>query len=225
VKTDPTLAKALTALAPPGVAIGYRVIAPQDEDALLPEELLGFQTSVLKVRRQSGAARIVARGLLDGFGFSTTALSRSTSGSPIWPPGVVGSLSHDETIAIAAIARTEHYAALGIDVEPAVPLPPDLARLVATPKERGRYPASVTESRILFVIKESIYKALNPIDGLFLDFQDIEIDLDTKRGQTRHGRSIEIDFISSPYVVAISFELAAGWELTGEEVTQNRLRL
>jgi 4'-phosphopantetheinyl transferase EntD len=207
-KTDPLLATALAALAPPGVAMGYRVIAPQDEDSLLPEELVSFQKSVRQVRRQSGAARNVARSLLEGLGFSRAALPRSVSGSPIWPLGIVGSLSHDETVAVAAIARTEHYSALGIDIEPAVPLPPDLARLVATPKECGRYPVSVTESRILFVIKESIYKALNPIDGLFLDFQDIEIDLNAKRGQTRHGRSIEIDFVTFPHIVAISFEIA-----------------
>jgi 4'-phosphopantetheinyl transferase EntD len=207
--TGPKLTQALTVLAPPNVAIGHRLIAPQDDGALLPEELPAFQNSVPKVRRQSGAARIAARCILGGLGFRGAALPRSLSGAPIWPSGIVGSLSHDETVAIAAIARMEHYTALGVDIEPAVPLPPDLAGMVATAKERRRYPASVIESRILFVIKESIYKALNPIDGVFLDFKDVEVDLDTKRGQTRYGRNIEINFVTARHILAISFEPAS----------------
>lgn len=203
--SDPALVTALGPIAPTGILVGHRVISQGDEDGLLPEERNAFPPSASKVYRQSGAARIVARRLLGVLGFGGVALPRSMSGAPVWPPGVIGSLAHDETVAMAAIASSRQFSALGIDVEPAAPLPPELVMLVATPAERRCYPSAVVESRILFVVKEAIYKALNPLDGVFLDFQDIEVDLFANRGRTRSGQTVEVVFTMSPCVVAISF--------------------
>lgn len=203
--TDPMLTAALASLVPPGILISHRVIAPGDEDRLLPEERIVLPHAALKVLRQSGAARIAARQLLCTLGHGDIALPRSRSGAPIWPPGVVGSLAHDDSVAIAAIGQSNQYSALGIDVEPAVPLPPEIITLVATSAERHRYPPAVTESRVLFVIKEAVYKALNPIDGLFLDFHDIEVDLASHRALTRNGQLIAIAVTTLPRIVAISF--------------------
>jgi 4'-phosphopantetheinyl transferase EntD len=204
---DPSLASAMGFLASTGVLVSHRIIMPGDEDALLPEERMTFRPSAPIIYRQSGAARIVARHLLDGLGFSGVALPRSISGVPVWPPGVTGSLAHDESVAVAAVARAREFSALGIDVEPAIPLPTELVNLVVTGTERRCYPASVIESRVLFAIKEAIYKALYPLDGLFLDFQDIEVDLHANRGQTRPGKTVTIAFIKSPRIVALAFSL------------------
>src|SRR5712691_1983212 len=116
---DPSLQSALDALALPGVAIGHRLISPGDEDALLPEEAPAFAASVVKVRRASGAARIVARELLTRLGLPACALPKGPSGAPIWPAGVVGSLAHDARLALAAVGMSHDVGALGIDVEPA----------------------------------------------------------------------------------------------------------
>lgn len=202
----PPLATALKSIAPPGVLVGHRVIRRGDDDGLLPEERIGFRPSAPKIYRQSGAARIVARHLLSILGFSSVALPRSMSGAAVWPPGVIGSLAHDEEVAVAAITNSSQFSALGIDVEPAVPLPPELVMLVATSAERRCYSSAVIGSRILFAIKEAIYKALNPLDDLFLDFQDIEVDLFAKRGHTRNGETVEVVFTVSPRIVAISFK-------------------
>jgi len=206
---DVGLIRALASLGPPNVLVGHRIITPGDEDALLPGERSTFRSSAPKIYRQSGAARIVARHLLGVFGFSDVVLSRSLSGAPVWPAGVVGSLAHDDSVAVAAIARSREFSALGIDVEPADPLPPELITLVATPTERRCYPAAIVESRILFAVKEAIYKALNLFDGPFLDFQDIEVDLNASRGRTRNGQTLAIAFTNSPRVVAMSFDLAS----------------
>ena len=58
---DPSLQSAIDALSFPGVMLGHRLISPGDENALLPEETPVFASSVLKVRRASGAARIVLK--------------------------------------------------------------------------------------------------------------------------------------------------------------------
>jgi 4'-phosphopantetheinyl transferase EntD len=206
---DSALSIALNSIAPTGVLIGHRLIRAGDEHALLATERASFRPSALQIYRQSGAARIVARRLLRALGLSAVALPRSISGAPVWPAGVVGSLAHDKEVAVAAIAKSDEFSALGIDVEPAIPLPPELVRLIATPTERRRYPSAVIESPLLFVVKEAIYKALNPHDGVFLDFQDIEVDLSTNRGETRTGQTVEIAFTTSPRFVAISFRYSS----------------
>jgi 4'-phosphopantetheinyl transferase EntD len=202
---DPAIAVALTALTPAGVSVGHRVIAAGDENALLEEEAEAFERSSTRVRRESGAARHVAREILGAWGFVAPPLPRTGKGPPKWPPGVVGSLSHDDTIAVAAVASAEAYRGIGIDVEPAVPLSSELVELVATPLERRRYAASILESRVLFAVKEAVYKAQFPSDGVFLDFQDIEVDLELKRAVTRNGRNVAISVTSVPRVLAFAF--------------------
>src|SRR3977135_880817 len=95
VTVDPSLQSAIDALSFPGIMIGHRLISPGDEDALLPQEIPAFAASVAKVRRASGAARVVARHLLKRLGQPECALPRSMGGAPAWPAGVIGSLAHD----------------------------------------------------------------------------------------------------------------------------------
>lgn len=199
------LGASLQSIAPPGILVGHHLVRCGDEDALLPAERDDFIHSVAKVRRQSGAARIAARRLLEVYGFQNVALPRSWCGAPVWPSGIIGSLAHDDEVAVAAVARSQRFSALGIDVEPAAPLPSELVALVATPAERRRYAAAVLGTRLLFVVKEAIFKALNPIDGIFLDFQDIEVDLHSNRGRTRTGQLIGFVLTMSPRILAISF--------------------
>src|SRR6478752_2835073 len=98
----PSLQDAIETMSVPGISIGHRMIADGDELALLPEEMAAFAGSVIKVRRASGAARLVARSLLSSFGKPAQAIPKSTGGMPLWPEGIVGSLAHDSAIAIAA---------------------------------------------------------------------------------------------------------------------------
>ena len=137
-KPDPDLERAIAALALPGVAIGYRRIRPGDEDALLDEERGSMASSLADRRRASGAARIVARQLLDRFGHARCPIPRGADGEPLWPAGMIGSLSHDDEFAVAAVGRAQDVGAIGIDIEPAVPLPGDMIDLVATPSELSK---------------------------------------------------------------------------------------
>ncbi|WP_202356065.1 4'-phosphopantetheinyl transferase family protein [Mesorhizobium sp. 113-3-3] len=126
------------------------------------------------VRRQSGAARIVARSLLQELGQACEAINKSTGGPPIWPRGIVGSLAHDRKTAVAAVSPKSRFLTLGIDIEPAETLPKDLIDIVTTNGERSRLGMSPLYARCLFVLKEAVYKASFPLDGLFLDFYDVD---------------------------------------------------
>lgn len=202
---DRSLQAAIQSLDFPGVTIGHRLISPGDEDALLPEEVRAFAGSVVKVKRASGAARIVARQLLTQLGYPASALPKSASGAPVWPAGVTGSLAHDSRVAIAAVGLSRDVGALGIDVEPAELLPSELLDLVATPRERLRMADDPYHGRLLFVAKEAVYKAVYPLDQTFLEHHDVEINLADRKAIVRNGRVVELRFCLAAHVVALAF--------------------
>ncbi len=137
VANDPSLEQALETLALPGLLIGHRVISLGDEAALHEAEASSISSSIARVRRASGAARVVARRLLAQLGYPDTQVPKGPGGEPVWPAGVVGSLAHDDKIAVAAVGLQCDFASIGIDVEPAQVLPADMLALVATPRERA----------------------------------------------------------------------------------------
>ena len=200
-----TLQRAIDQIAVPGILLDHRVIASGDEFALLPEEYSAFATSVTKVRRASGAARIVARELLYRLGHVQRAVTKSASGAPIWPRGLVGSLAHDAEIAVAAIAKRCEYLGLGIDVEPAESLEPDLLELIATATERAMIQNDPLHGRLLFAVKEAVYKAVYPEDGLFLDHHDVEVSLEGRKASVRNGRTVSFRYSMATHIVALAY--------------------
>jgi 4'-phosphopantetheinyl transferase EntD len=196
---------ALAARAHPGLRAGCRTIRAGDEEALSPAEAAPLAGAVESVRRASGAARIVARRLLADLGAPAAGeLPRLVSGAPCWPPGFVGSLAHDEAVAVAAVARSGVFPGLGIDVEPALPLPAELLDLVATPAEQGELAGDLIEARLLFCAKEAVYKATNPIDGVFLEHRDVEVRLGPATASTRTGHALRLFLSRSPRLIALA---------------------
>jgi 4'-phosphopantetheinyl transferase EntD len=202
---DQELGQALRMLAPPGIIIDHRLISVGDEHALLPEEASAFERSAVRVRRASGAARIVARALLHRLGHEMTALPKSPGGAPIWPKGIRGSLAHDARVAVAAVGTSENLEGVGIDVEPAESLSADLLHLVTTPRERARIESDPYRGRLFFVAKEAVYKAVYPLDYAFLDHHDIEVDLANQQATVRNGRVVKVRFCISTHLVALAF--------------------
>jgi 4'-phosphopantetheinyl transferase EntD len=201
---NPALARAIAGLAVPGVAIGCRRIQPGDEDALLPAEQASIPSRLAARRRASGAARIVARQLLDQLGYARCPIPKGAGGEPIWPPGMTGSLAHDDQFAVAAVGRAGDIGAIGIDIEPATPLPREMIALVATPRELGDIGADPVQLKLLFAAKEAVYKAQFPRDRAFLEFQDIEVDLARGQAVTRSGRIVAIRYVVAPCVIALA---------------------
>jgi 4'-phosphopantetheinyl transferase EntD len=202
--SDPSIQQVIDQLAPPGVAIGHRLIMPGDEFALLPEEAEAIGPLV-ESRRASGAARMVTGPLLAELGHAATALPKQASGAPAWPAGIVGSLAHDTRVAVAAVAKSHDFAALGIDVEPAEDLAPDLLDLVTTPAERVKLADDPFRGKLLFAAKEAVYKAVYPLDGIVLDYHDIEVDLIGRKATVQNGRIVELRFGIATHLVALAF--------------------
>jgi len=155
-------------------------------------------------RRASGAARHVARELMTRLGYAELPIPKDASGAPVWPAGLTGSMAHDERIAVAAVGLRRDFAAVGIDVEPAVPLPADMLELIATPRELRAIADDPLRGKLLFAAKEAVYKAINPLDGVFLEFHDIEVDLAGRKATTRTGRVLALRICMSSHVVVLA---------------------
>jgi 4'-phosphopantetheinyl transferase EntD len=196
---------AIDEIAIPRVLIDHRVIASGDESALWPEEFGAFAASLIKVQRASGAARIVARDLMSKLGQTRQAIKKSASGAPIWPNGVVGSMAHDAEIAVAAVAMRRDYLSLGVDVEPAEAIEPDLLELIATTNERAQFGSDPGYGRLLFAVKEAVYKTVFPLDGVFLDHHDVEVDLQAGTARVLDCRIVRFRYCVSTHVVALAY--------------------
>jgi len=194
----------LKALAPPSVLTGCRLIEDGDETSLFPVEAAALRKFPVATRRASGAARRVARDLLAQFGYQDCPLPRSAGGAPTWPRGVVGSLAHDHQFVVAAVGSSRELAGLGIDVEPAEELPHELVPVVCTPRERAMIAGHALAGRALFAAKEAVYKAVNPIDGVFLEHHDVEVELARDLAVVRGGRTVTLRWAYSPRILAIA---------------------
>jgi len=199
---DLSLQRAIDALNVPGLLIGHRVISQGDELALLHEEIASLSFPGIERRRASGAARRVARELMNSMGFAGLPILRSTFGAPIWPAGVIGSMAHDDRIAVAAVGLLRDLDA--VDIEPAAPLPQDMLELITTPRERNATADSPVRAKLLFVIKEAVYKAVYPLDHEFLDFHDIEVDLACRLATTRAGLTLALHWCVFSHVLVVA---------------------
>ncbi|MET2829587.1 4'-phosphopantetheinyl transferase family protein [Mesorhizobium shangrilense] len=202
---ETALLRAMAAIAPSGVQVGCRLIREGDEAHLLPEEALSIPARQPAMRRASGAARWIAHGLLADIGFNDFTILRAPSGAPAWPRGITGSLAHDNEMAVAAVAPASDIGSLGIDVEPAQPLPDDILALVATHADVTDALDRDLAGRILFSAKEAVYKAVYPLDRQILGYEDIAVDLNAGFATTTTGRRARLAYCVAPRVVVLAF--------------------
>lgn len=158
------------------------------EATLFPEEEAALARAVDKRRREFTSARWCARQALAALGIAPTPLVPGPSGAPTWPDGVVGSMTHCEGYRAAAVAFAADFKALGIDAEPAGPLPDGVLDIVTVEAERADLARLASEfpgthwDRVLFSAKESVYKAWSPLTGRWLGFEDALLRIDPRRG-------------------------------------------
>lgn len=160
---------------------------------LYPEEEALVERSVEKRRREFATARACARDALAGLGAPRRAILAGPKGEPLWPLGFVGSITHCDGYRACAVARSAELKTLGVDAEPDEPLPEGLLGDIALPEERAllrdlaaRAPGPHWD-RLLFSIKESVYKAWFPLAERWLGFEDAVVSIDWHE-QSFHAR-------------------------------------
>jgi 4'-phosphopantetheinyl transferase EntD len=151
---------------------------------LFPEERAALGQAVEKRRREFVTVRACARSALALLGLPSSPIASGDRGQPLWPAGVVGSLTHCSGFRACALARSADLAGVGIDAEPHAPLPTGLLEDIARAEERpalaelARVEPAVHWDRLLFSAKESVYKVWFPLARCWLGFEDATLTLD-----------------------------------------------
>ena len=122
------------------------------------------------------AAHFALKTLLKKAG-ETFSIPRGKNGEPLWPEGVVGSISHTDGAGVAVVGPATEFEGLGIDIERTTRVISEGAlKKIALPAER----VWITEdpklqklrSLQVFCAKESIYKAYFPLTRKEMTFKD-----------------------------------------------------
>jgi 4'-phosphopantetheinyl transferase EntD len=176
------LARAARRLLGPSVSVGYAHPALGDAADLLPAELPCTAGMVPQRRNEFAAGRAAVRMATMADGSEPFAVPMGVDRAPVWPTGIIGSIAHSSDICLAAISRSKRYAAIGIDIEPDVPLPPDIAAEVVhegdgLELESGAAPLAQHYHVEVFSAKEAAYKCQFPLTGSVLGFDALSIRL------------------------------------------------
>jgi 4'-phosphopantetheinyl transferase EntD len=172
---------------PPAVAAAEE-FGDRPDAVLFPEEEAVIGRAIEKRRREFTTARACARAALARLGQPPVAILPGERGSPGWPPGIVGSITHCAGYRAAAVARASQVLAIGLDAEPDEPLPGGVLDVISLPAEReslaglARSAPGPNWDRMLFCAKESVYKAWFPLTGRWLGFAQAHITLDPAAG-------------------------------------------
>lgn len=178
---------------PPEVASAEAFHDPPDA-ALFPAEEEMISRAVDKRRREFRTTRHCARRALSQLGLPPVPLLRGEHGQPLWPAGVVGSMTHCVGYRAAAVARNCEIQALGIDAEPHVPLPVEVLQTIAVAQERqalislARSAPQTCWDRVLFCAKEAVYKAWFPLTRRWLGFTDVTVMIEPSTADHNQGR-------------------------------------
>lgn len=101
------------------------------------------------------------------------------SGAPLWPEGLVGSISHSDGQAIAVVAESATLLGVGVDLEHRRPVD-EIESLVAFGSElkwlsSQEGPAKADRLLELFAAKESLFKAVFPTFGRYFGFEAVRL--------------------------------------------------
>ncbi len=146
--------------------------------------------AVIKRKAEFLAGRYAAQQAMKKLGIEKTTVGIGQHRNPIWPKGLVGSITHNATHAICAVARNTDYQSIGIDL--ADPISLDTAnnikdRIIQTNEVDTlvNLPLSFEQSLTLaFSAKESLFKALYPQVETYFGFHAAEIHAVEMNSQT-----------------------------------------
>lgn len=139
-------------------------------------------------RNEFVTARACARTALGKVGCPPTGIPAALSGAPVWPAGLVGSITHCDGFRAAAVGRRRDFASLGIDAEPNRRLPDGVLYDIAACAEQRRLRQLQAErphvwwDRLLFSVKEALYKCLAPLSEGPWTFFDAHVDFAPEAG-------------------------------------------
>ena len=164
------------------LAVGVEAFGDVHGAGLFPEEEEQISTAIDKRRREYTTTRHCARLALGQLGIEPVPLPRDADGAPVWPSGVVGSMTHCVGYRLAVVGfRSERLVTIGVDAEPHEQMPSGVLDLVSLSQERAMLAEltilrpEIHWDRLLFSAKEAIFKAWFPVKRMWLGFEEVAV--------------------------------------------------
>ena len=177
-----TLLQAAQGLFPPGVAVA---LCPIGQAAPLWPDETPFVIGAVPARQAEFAAgRSAARQAMQALGLAPRAIGVGPDRAPVWPDGILGSITLAGGLARAAVGPTQGFGGIGLDLEPETPLEADLVPSIALPAEQdwiARQTEPLIAAKHLFVAKEAAFKAQFPRTRQVFGFETLHVDFDCNR--------------------------------------------
>ncbi|WP_342039097.1 4'-phosphopantetheinyl transferase family protein [Brevibacterium ammoniilyticum] len=189
------------------------VTSELEPSRLWPREEAAVADATMGRQAEYRTTRECARVALQDLGLPPVEIPTGEHREPIWPDGVVGSLTHCADLRAAAVARESDFRALGIDVEPARALPPGVLDVIATDDDRtmvrelSDMDPTVPWGRVLFCAKEAIFKAWFPLTRVWIGYTSCSVRIHPETG------TFTARFDSSPPAAG---NLVSGQDLVGK---------
>ncbi|MCJ1712557.1 4'-phosphopantetheinyl transferase [Curtobacterium sp. VKM Ac-2922] len=101
------------------------------EGTLAVDERDAVATALPERRAEFVTGRVLGRRALAVMGLGPGSIPVARSGAPVWPAGVVGTITHCAGLRACAVGRRQDHAGIGIDATPAHPLPEGVLARVA----------------------------------------------------------------------------------------------
>lgn len=142
-----------------------------EEAALAPPRAIPRRHQELAAGRRAARRALAAAGCVD-----PRPILKGDRGQPLWPPGWVGAITHAEAYAAAVVAPRALSAGVGLDLESLDrKVEQDIARIIALPEEQAWIGQDKARLLSLFSAKEAIFKAMFPLEHVFLDFVEARV--------------------------------------------------
>lgn len=160
-----------------------------NKESLYAEERELVVRAVASRRAEFFSGRFYAQRLLRELDCPAMPILRGSKGEPLWPEGVLGSISHDLGQVVVAVLSEKLICGFGVDllIDPAR-VDSSLADLIVLPIELDAL-ASIAEQipvlALAFSLKESVVKAVSPSIEGYMDLHEIEL---TVTGSEIHAR-------------------------------------
>jgi 4'-phosphopantetheinyl transferase EntD len=145
-----------------------------------PDEDVWVASSSPARRREFALGRFCARAALIQMGAGDVVIAPGPDGAPVWPAGIVGSITHTAGYAAAIVGSRSDFLGIGVDAERIGGVTEHLFPKLFDSQERALLATLDEEKRclvstIFFSAKEAYFKAWRPVNGKPLSFQDIHV--------------------------------------------------
>jgi enterobactin synthetase component D / holo-[acyl-carrier protein] synthase len=171
------------------------------ETGLVQEERRALRRAVAARRAEFAAGRRCAKCALADLGRTTDAIPVGAARAPVWPPGVVGSITHTAAWAIAAVAPATVCQAVGIDLQGTHTVEPDLAAMLVADQEMDIVNGVDDGLTVALAAKEALGKGLFTLTQMRMKLQDLQI---VWQSDEASSLVIQVDSIKAGWNAAVS---------------------